>query len=79
MGVTVYRNHETGQSEIHFWKVRFDFTGEEGVDFFKYEAPLKRYHETEKISDGTSKEFFKGQPIPSFAKSFSASMGADKG
>lgn len=62
VGITVYRNRETKQTEIHFWKVRFRFSGSEGIDYFRYDVTNSRYYPTEKLNDGSNKEKFIGQP-----------------
>lgn len=62
VGITVYRNRETKQTEIHWWKMRFRFSGQEGVDYFKYDIFNSRYIPTQKLNDGTDKEKFIGQP-----------------
>jgi twinkle protein len=61
-GITVYRNRETKQTEIHFWKIRFRFSGQEGVDHFTYDIINSRYYPTEKLNDGSDKTKFIGQP-----------------
>jgi twinkle protein len=62
LGVTVYRNRETGQTEIHFWKIRFRFSGQEETDYFKFDITNSRYTPTQKVNDGTDKEKFYKQP-----------------
>jgi twinkle protein len=62
IGVTVYRNRETNQTEIHFWKIRFRFSGQEDVDYFKFDISNSRYTPTQKVNDGTDKEKFIRQP-----------------
>ncbi len=62
LGVTVYRNRETGQTEIHFWKVRFRFSGQEETDYFKFDIANSRYSPAQKLNDGTDKEKFIRQP-----------------
>lgn len=61
-GVTVYRNRETNQTEIHFWKIRFRFSGKEETDYFKFDIANSIYSPTQKINDGTDKEKFIKQP-----------------
>jgi len=62
LGVTVYRNRETGQTEIHFWKVRFRFSGQEETDYFKFDISNSRYSPAQKLNDGSDKEKFIKQP-----------------
>lgn len=61
-GITVYRNRETNQSEIHWWKIRFRFSGQEETDYFRFDIANSRYLPTEKVNDGTDKEKFIRQP-----------------
>lgn len=61
-GVTVFRNRETNQTEIHFWKIRFRFSGQEGIDYFTFDVANSRYSPTQKVNDGSDKEKFVGQP-----------------
>lgn len=61
-GLTVYRNYETGQSEVHRWKVRFKYTGEVGVSYFKFNVNNSRFEPAEKINDGSDQTKFVGQP-----------------
>lgn len=62
-GITVYRNMESLQTEIHRWKVRFKYTGQLGTSFFTFNLNNSRYISAEKINDGTDKTRFIGQPI----------------
>lgn len=62
IGVTVYRNRETGQTEIHWWKIRFRFSGQEDTDYFKFDISNSRYSPAQKLNDGTDKEKFIRQP-----------------
>jgi twinkle protein len=62
-GITVYRNMETRQTEIHRWKVRFKYTGQVGTSFFTFNINNSRYISAERINDGTDKTKFIGQPI----------------
>lgn len=62
VGITVYRNRETKQTEIHWWKIRFRFSGQEGVDYFKYDLSNSRYLPTQQLNDGKDKTKFIGQP-----------------
>jgi twinkle protein len=61
-GVTVYRNRETNQTEIHFWKIRFRFSGKEETDYFRFDIANSIYSPTQKINDGSDKEKFVKQP-----------------
>lgn len=60
-GLTVYRNYETGQTELHRWKVRFKYNGQLGVSYFQFNINNSRYSSTQKLNDGT--QAFKGQPL----------------
>lgn len=62
-GLSVHRNRETGLTEVHRWKVRFRYTGQEGCSFFRFNIPTNSYSSTEKVNDGEDKTRFKGQPI----------------
>jgi len=62
-GLTVHRNRETGFTEVHRWKVRFRYTGQEGVDYFKFDINTSRYSSTQNVNDGSDKTKFKGQPL----------------
>jgi twinkle protein len=62
-GLTVHRNRETGQTEVHRWKVRFRYTGQEGVDYFKFNLATNVFTSAEKLNDGSDKTKFKGQPL----------------
>jgi twinkle protein len=62
-GMTVYRNLETKQTELHRWKVRFKYSGQVGTSFFQFNINNSRYHSVEKLNDGTDKTKFIGQPI----------------
>jgi twinkle protein len=65
VGITVYRRRSTQQTEIHWWKVRFKWIGQLGVDHFKFDIPTNRYMQTERLNNGENKEKFIGQPDPS--------------
>jgi len=62
-GMTVYRNLETKQTELHRWKVRFKYSGQVGVNYFQFNINNSRYHPVEKLNDGSDKTKFIGQPI----------------
>jgi len=72
VGITVYRNRESNQTEIHFWKIRFRFSGQESTDFFRFEIATSRYFPTEKVNDGTDKTKFINQPIKDYTKLINA-------
>lgn len=61
-GITVYRNLETSQTEIHRWKVRFKYSGQLGSSCFTFNINNSRYESAQKINDGKDKEMFVGQP-----------------
>lgn len=61
-GLTVYRNLQTGLTEIHKWKVRFKYTGQLGTEHFKYDLCNGRYESSLKVNNGEDKTKFKGQP-----------------
>jgi twinkle protein len=63
VGITVYRNRETKQTEIHFWKIRFRFSGQEAIDYFTYDISNSRYIPTQPINDGKDKTKFIHQPV----------------
>lgn len=62
-GLTVHRNRETGITEVHKWKVRFRYTGQEGVDYFRFNIHTSKFTSTENVNDGSDKKKFKGQPL----------------
>lgn len=64
-GMTVYRNMETKQTEVHRWKVRFRYSGQVGTSFFSFNMNNSRYSPAEMINNGTDKTKFIGQPISS--------------
>jgi twinkle protein len=61
-GLTVYRNLETKQTEVHRWKVRFRHSGQLGASCFNFNIGNSRYFPAEKINDGSDKTHFVGQP-----------------
>ena len=63
VGITVFRNRETNQTEVHFWKIRFRFSGQESIDYFRYDVCTSRYFSTQKVNDGTDKTKFIHQPV----------------
>lgn len=60
-GITVYRRGD--QTEIHFWKVRFWWSGSLGTDHFKYRMGTSEFYEANQLNDGSNKTYFKNQPI----------------
>lgn len=68
-GITVYRNFQTGQSEIHRWKVRFKHSGKVGTSYFKFKIDTGVFESTEKVNDGSDTTKFVGQ---SYEKEFTA-------
>jgi hypothetical protein len=60
--MTVYRNYETKQTELHKWKVRFKYSGQVGTSYFTFNLNNSRYEVAEKVNDGSDKEKFIGQP-----------------
>jgi hypothetical protein len=61
--MTVYRNLETRQTEVHKWKVRFKYSGQIGTSFFTFNMNNSRYESAEQLNDGTDKTKFIGQPV----------------
>jgi len=61
-GLTVYRNFQSGLTELHRWKVRFKHTGQLGTAYFKYNMPNGRYDSTPKLNDGQDQTKFINQP-----------------
>ncbi len=60
-GITVYRNSETHQAEIHFWKVRFSYAGENGRTAFVFDKSTGRF--TPGIDTWNDGDHFQGQPL----------------
>jgi twinkle protein len=61
-GMTVYRNMETKQTELHRWKVRFKYTGQLGTSYFKFNINNSRYESAEMLNNGSDQTKFIGQP-----------------
>lgn len=61
VGVSVYRNLDTGLSELHRWKVRFRYNGSTGASYFKYNIANGIFTSTENVNDGKSKDHFIGE------------------
>ena len=62
-GITVYRNFETMQTEVHLWKVRHKYSGQVGTDYFNFTPFNSRYELTEALNNGNDRTKFIGQPI----------------
>lgn len=63
-GLTIYRNFEKNTVEAHVWKVRWRFTGQVGMQEFKYDLDTTCYtelSETESETYETQKVKFRGQ------------------
>ena len=45
LGITVHRKQDTPFSEIHCWKVRFKWVGQQGMTEVEYEKPTGRFRE----------------------------------
>lgn len=61
-GMTVYRNMETKQTELHRWKVRFKYTGQLGTSYFRFILNNSRYESAERLNNGSDQNKFIGQP-----------------
>lgn len=61
-GMTVYRNFDSGQTEIHKWKVRFRYTGKNGVDYFQFNPATCVFTSAHKLNDGSDPNKFINQP-----------------
>lgn len=61
-GLTVYRNMETRQTEVHRWKIRFKHTGQLGTSYYHFNVKNSLYEPTEKLNDGSDKTKFVLQP-----------------
>ena len=61
-GLSVYRNYETGTTDVHRWKVRLKYAGEVGYDSFVFTPYNSRYAITQKVNDGSNRDQFVGQP-----------------
>ena len=67
-GITVYRNMETQQTEIHRWKVRFWYTGKLGITYMKFDVNNSRFLVDQKVNDGSDKTKFVGQPYEDYTQ-----------
>ena len=50
-GITVHRNHGKGPVEIHCWKARFKWEGQQGMCRLGFDVLTGRYHEVEAVED----------------------------
>jgi len=50
-GITVHRPHNKGPVEIHCWKARFKWEGQQGQTRLGYDVLTGRYHELEETGD----------------------------
>jgi twinkle protein len=66
-GLTVYRNYETGQTEIHKWKNRWREIGNSGVVYMSYNKHTGKFTETAPVNTGQSKDHFIGEKIIKFS------------
>ena len=66
-GLTVYRNYETGQTEIHKWKNRWREIGNSGVVYMEYNKHTGKFTETDQVNSGQSKDHFIGEKIKKFS------------
>ena len=57
-GITIYRNMETGITELQRWKVRFPYTGQVGTDYFNYNIATDTFKSTTNEDNSTR---FRGQ------------------
>lgn len=61
-GITVYRNFETRQTDVHRWKVRFKYTGQNGYSHFHFNINNSQFTSEQKVNDGSDDTKFIGQP-----------------
>ena len=61
-GITIYRNFETRQTELHRWKVRFKYTGQVGTSYFSFNINNSRYDSAQRLNDGSDQTRFIKQP-----------------
>lgn len=62
-GFTVFRNQETGLTDVVKWKNRWRELGELGECHFRYNVMTGRFNEAEPVNTGQSSNHFYGQPI----------------
>jgi twinkle protein len=62
-GFTVYRNPETGLTDVTKWKNRWREIGGLGECYFKYNVLTGRFNEAEPVNTGQSQNHFYGQKI----------------
>ncbi len=58
-GITIYRNMETGLTELQRWKVRFPYTGTIGNDYFNYNIATDTFKSTQNETNNSTR--FRGQ------------------
>ncbi len=63
-GITIYRNFETNITELQRWKVRFQYTGQVGKDYFKYNLATDTFDSTTESNENNSTRF-RGQEAQS--------------
>lgn len=63
VGITVYRNYNTGQTTVYVQKVKFKHIGEVGMQNFKYEVLNSRYSATNEMLDYIDYRDRKQEPI----------------
>ncbi len=63
VGITVHRG-ESGEVEVHCWKVRFKWIGKQGMCFLGYDVATGRYSGSDQNeADGYSSAKYKAQPV----------------
>jgi twinkle protein len=65
-GLTVYRDFETGQTNVFKWKNRWREIGQVGTVYFSYNKYTGKFTETEQVNTGQSKDHFIGEKIKRF-------------
>lgn len=66
-GLSVYRNLETQQTEVHRWKIRFQYAGKVGVGYYRFDHTCSKFFLDKKVNDGSDKTKFVGQPYETYA------------
>lgn len=66
-GITVYRNFQSGQTEIHKWKNRWREIGTNGTVYMSYDKYTGKFIETDQVNTGQSKDHFIGEKIKKFS------------
>ena len=69
-GFTVYRNKETGQTDLIKWKNRWRELGEEGICHFTYKVQTGKFLPADPVNTGQSPNHFIGQTIKTDAGRF---------